>query len=515
MALQKFKTQITNNKTDSIKGLLVGVLVMGLGLLAIWPVVVNPARVANYGTDGELISWITNQTVQKVTGNFRRPEGQKYTIWDGNIFYPYRNVLGYSDLFMMAALWATLPVVITGNPAVTAGVGLVVGQLLTMGIAYWWWKEMTGERTGAMIAAVTLGWAQFHFEYQVHLQMWNMQYWLGAAYCFWKWMKTGRFGWGIGSAVLLGVQAWESVLPVYFAAAMMGTMAVFDIKFFRSNAKKIIIFMLLAGGIMAPPAMMYLRVSREFGYQRSIREAAHNGLSVDDTWSWFGNIGLVILVAVGVMKIIRHKRFNKDLRWMMVVAAVGYIMALGPVLKWQEKTVKVGRIFFPLPYTAAYYLVPGFGALRTPSRWIWLSGWAMCGVIALGFSEVNGRKSLVGIAGALVVATAGGVHLTRYIDLPQWDTAPAVYKWLAEQPGQVVLELPAGIENLEDERMMYSMWTKKTLINGTSGFSPPAAKGVKPDYIIVHQDECSRFRIQCNGEGKVVWQDLNTVVYKL
>ena len=519
------------------------IIVIFFAVASVWPVFKNLGTVGDFGTDGELIVWITNQTIQKVTGNFREFERGNFSIWSGNIFYPYNNILGYSDLFMISALWAIIPVIVTGNPAVTAGVGLLVGQILTMIISYFWFKEMSLNRWAAAVSAVAFGWAQVRWHYQVHLQMWNMQYFLGSAFCFWKFIKTNNFKWGIGGGILLGLQAWESLLPVYFGLSTTLIILISNNKFLMIKKfqylKRVFMVALTAITIMLPVILLYAGVSREFGVERSIREVAHNGLSVDDTWGWFGSIGIIALLILAIIQITNHKlqETNKDLKWLVGLAIFGYVMALGPTLKWGGQTVKLGNMPIPLPYVAAYYTVPGFKALRTPSRWIWLTGFAVSGMVAIGLSTSPLRrrnnsplhpslklregnfgdlfKKGLGVVGCLAVATLGGVSLAKYRVLPSPQEYPEVYKWIKNQPGEIVLELPRGIEALEHRRMFYSIWTGKTLINGSSGFNPPEIE-IKPDYIIVHLDEMqdTNSKIQTIG-GHVVYTDENAVVYKL
>ena len=185
---------------------------------------------------------------------------------------------------------------------------------------------------------------------------------------------------------MLGLQVWESLLPVYFSGLVLSAKCL-------GLRPKIQIKKMLAAGVIwaavaAVPLLAYWGVAWEFGYKRSIREAAHNGLSVDELGSIYESPGLYVLLAVAVLKI---KRVGQA-KWLAAVVVISAVMALGPVLKWGGKTVKVGgRIPIPLPYAAAYYTVAGFGELQTPSRWIWLSGWAASGLIALGLKNYNLR----------------------------------------------------------------------------------------------------------------------------
>ena len=156
-----------------------------------------------------------------------------------------------------------------------------------------------------------------------------------------------------------------------------------------------------------------------------------------------------------------------------------------------------------MPYAAAYYAGPGLGALRTTSRWMWLAGFGASGIIAIGLSGVSGKK--VGIFGALLVAVAGGTHLIKYQELPGPEEFPKVYKWLKDQPGSVILELPRGDENEELVRMYYSWMHDKKLVNGYLGFKPPEVD-TKIDYVIIHKND---------GEDVVIDNAIKQLEYNL
>jgi hypothetical protein len=124
---------------------------------------------------------------------------------------------------------------------------------------------------------------------------------------------------------------------------------------------------------------------------------------------------------------------------------------------------------------------------------------------------------------------------------------PAVYAWLRDQPGKVVIELPIfrwGSDNFsknEVYRMVYQTEHGKALVNGYSGFSPPdwealvariqkefptkellaEMKKMGVDYLIIHQDEYRLFKgTEINLDPSadqldLQYQEGDTLVYKL
>lgn len=504
-------------------------------------VVERPAQVVTETYDGVFLVWVLNQTIEKIPSSLNN-------IFEGNIFYPHKNVMAYSDLLVPSALLSALPVKITGQPQMATSVMLILGQILSLLVVYFWWLELSGSPWAAFLGSAALGLSQIRFTYYVHLQMWTMQWWLITSWMLWRFFKNGRV-WQLylGGAFLV-LQVWESLLPVFFIGVVGTILLAQNWDKLKGNWKHFIVVGLLVLGLSLPVVRAYWGVSREFDYQRPIREVAHFSASVDDLWGSFLAPGLYILFVAALVKIGKKSVLkDKKLVFLLALFAVGIIMFLGPALKWQGKTVKVfGDIPIPLPYALAYYLIPGFGALRTPSRWIWLSAWAASGAVALGFSKYKFRKvkELGLLLAAGVIAVFAGTHLKKVYEIPMVEEYPKIYKWLESQPGKVVIELPmytwgAGeIASREVYRMVFSLEHKKYLINGYSGFFPPEWERLAADlwtgfpsseledklkergvnYIIVHKDEYPEDKIRQIeewGSSRLIWEDEKTCVYRL
>jgi len=292
----------------------------------------------------------------------------------------------------------------------------------------------------------------------------------------------------------------------------------------------------------------YVEFIREFSYVRPIREVAHFSMSINHVRSHFFSpalFGLFVFsfVLVGYKKLKSDRNFN----WMILTTVTSFILSLGPVLKWKDKTFKIlGKFFIPLPYILLYYTIPGFQAMRTPSRWMVMVAFGMAGIITLAISKYKGRYRNVIISAALMVAIVGGTQINFK---PPIATAPSdfpkVYDWLMETDGDAILEYPMytwaspnyGLRNVF-LRMMYSLKHKKNLVNGSSGYMPPSRQkfigtinskfpeegvvdtltNMGVDYVIVHKDEIDNVtfrKIDKWGRQFIVYRDETDFVYKL
>ncbi len=506
------------------------IAILAIALWGVWGASVNMAGVPKIGYDGILLTWIFNQAAGNIAGFVSGGVGN---LFMGNIFYSYTNVLAYSDMHFLSALTGQIGVLMTSNFAGAFGFNMVFGQMATMMILYLFLTRfLKTSKVAALIAVTAFGLSQIRWQYQVHLQMWSMQYWLVGTWLMISGLEKKILWKTMLGAGVLGLQVWESLLPVYFAATLIIAYCVLHKT--KICKRQVLFGLCLFAVVSYLPAKAYWDVSREFSYQRSIRDAANGGMGLDELFTKFWSPGLMVLLIVTALRakyeILRTK--NRDVLWLVVVMIVGLILAMGPTLKWQGKTVKIaGRYPIPMPYAVLYYTVPGMNAFRTPSRWIWVFGFGATGLIGLGLTGTKKAK-LAGLMGCLVVAIAGGTRLEKWRPMPGTNSFPPVYKWLVNQPGKVVLEVPVYLwgehEQIEEYRMVYSLMHKKRLVNGFSGFTPPdfiknvaginnggylKMRGV--DYVIVHRDECKLMGLPCTIEGdenKIVWSDEKTVV---
>ena len=301
-----------------------------------------------------------------------------------------------------------------------------------------------------------------------------------------------------------------------------------------------------------PLINVYYGVSKEFNYQRSIRDAAHFSMGVNDLWGTYLSPGLYLLSAISIAFLVR-KRIRiastrgglAEMKWIWGLTLLGFVMALGPVLKIYGSTFKIfDKIFIPMPYGILYYLMPGFGSLRTPSRWMILFALGLSLVIATAFSKLKTKYRNIVFLVAIAIAIFGGARVSKAQMMPTREEYPKVYLWLKDQPGNVILELPiytAGPDNkyvAEMYRMLYSLEHKKTLVNGYSGFYPPyqkelakklilefpsekldnELKNMGVSMIIIHKREFNpenMEKIRLWGINKVVYEDDEALVYNL
>lgn len=507
-----------------------------MALYSLWPVVISIESVLPANHEDLVTVWVLNQTINKIPNNLT-------SIFQGNIFYPYKNTMAYSDLMIPSALVSYIPTKLTNEPVVAYNFALIFGQITTMVVVYFWFNEITKKRSLALLGSVLLGLAPFRIYFFGHLHMWTMQWWLIAAWMIWRFTKNKQLWQLYLAGLMTAIQTWESLQGVLFIMFTGAAILLPRIKYLVKKWKHLLVITSMYLVLVAPVLFTYWSVSRQFNYVRPIREVAHFSASLEQIWGVYSNPILYIFAAFCLLAIIRKKtKIDSNLRWLLIILFIGLIMSLGPALKINEKTFKIFSIPIPLPYAVAYYLIPGFKALRAPSRWLWLSTFASAGIVTLVLSKLKARLFLVSF---LIVATIiGGARLNEAFEVPGYDDYPAVYIWLKEQSAEAIIEIPTytwaqgSLAKNELYRMLYSIKHKKNLFNGYSGFSPAEHERLVHkirkefpsieleeklvnlgfSYVLIHKNEYEKDKldfIEAWGKDKIIWESEGEVVYQL
>ncbi len=360
-------------------------------------------------------------------------------------------------------------------------------------------QHVTKSFPAAILSAIIFVFGPLHAEFIVHLHVYLLAGLPLAILSLLKLSTTPltnvRATWCWWSMLWLAVlyQALNDPHTLYFTVASLGAVAI------STSSVRAWIRSVLRGQLAARSAAglaltsvlgcsliywsysHYLDVSQTFNYTRSIRDAAHISYSLNKLVS----LELLWMYFVCVMVWWRSRRkitqkfvFYSGVPW-LIMAILGITLSLGPVMKIDGQTLKLGPLFFPLPYALAYYIVPGFQAMRAATRWLVVANLGMAMIAAVGLAQSHLKPAKLWLVVGLI--TAGCWLLSRpFIQVyPVTQFAPSIYHQLARLPDGAVAEFPIfhwdmpPFSSLEAERLMYQTIHRHPLYNGITGFTPP------------------------------------------
>jgi hypothetical protein len=201
-----------------------------------------------------------------------------------------------------------------------------------------------------------------------------------------------------------------------------------------------------------------------------VRLSAHN--TAKPAFTIFG-VGFLILLVSFFKYVLKKKKETvpEDKNLFVYVTLLAWSLLLS-----------LGSSFIPLPFQWFYKNFPGFKGIRVPSRYAIFVIFATAVLAGYGIkllcAYLKRRQVKVWVSVALILfLNLEYLSLPRRIRfIPTGKDIPPTYHWLSERAGEAsIIELPFRYPIGKDSIYMYfSIFHKKRMVNGYSGFIPPA-----------------------------------------
>jgi hypothetical protein len=433
-------------------------------------------------------------------------------LFDGNIFYPERRTLAFSDAMIVPGLMAA--------PLIWAGVHQIVaynlvflsGFVLSGLFTFFFVRRLVGHTGAAIVAALVFGFSPYRFEHYSHLEL-QMSFWIPLGlWAFHRTLERGALRDGVLTGLAVALQALSSMYYGLFLVTFLVPVAAV---LWRTRRPPVAALgplaagALIAGVLVAPLALPFLQNRKLVGERPADHVEYYSAKPLDYLsahprsmmWGWMRGPNMperqlfpgalpVALAVVGLWPPLSATRLAYALALALVFdASLGFN---GFVYEWLYAYV--------LPYRG----------LRVPARFSVFVGFTLSVFAAYGVRRLTGRLRSAR-ARRLLVAALATLVLTelrpRLLLEPVWREPPPAYARL--EPGAVLAEFPAPTEprgSWFDTRYMYfSTFHWRRLLNGNSGFFPPSyvefmtkmqsfpgaeslayLKTRKVDYVVVH-----------------------------
>lgn len=505
-------------------------------------------------------------------------------LFDANIFFPHAHTLAYSDHFIGEALLAA-PLYWIAGAVPAYNLAWYAALILTAWGGYLWVRSLIGDEPAGEAAALVAG----AFCLLVpgkrtalsHLQVISLQ---GVPLALWCVQRLWRQPRWRTAAALSAAAVYAALCSWYTAAyaalllpmAGLGGLWIEGPKLDPGTRRKVLALgvaaLALGALVMAPIALPFRAVQREFAFERPVAELVATSLAPVDfisSWSWlhdgwlpagsgaggyFPGLLAVFLAVLGVLD--GRRREDRWPAFYAALAALFVLFSLGPRLAITD------RLVLPLPYALLYRFVPGFAALRNPYRAAFIASlllavpvgcgarrvilWARARLLVRQRWAVHPRLGPLGPVTWGVALLLSSVHLLEAWPGPQQveslPMAPSsAYTWLAAQPGSATLVWP--LPRPFDDNARYQLWTVGSwakLVNGHSGLYPPdfvdlygagagfpqprfvddLKEGFPVTHVLAHyglteDGATARSAAAANPELQEVWAEGDDVIYRL
>jgi hypothetical protein len=455
-------------------------LFIALAIVHTWPLATDPGHLTRHDNrDTMLNEWIVAWVAHQAP---RDP----LHLFDGNIFFPERYSLAYSE--------AMLPQAAMGAPLFFFGASPVLAYsiLLIAGFALSGWsmclviRSWTGDWSAGILSGVIYAFNAHVLTRIPHLQAQHAEFLPAALFALDALLSRP----GIRRALLLAMwavlQATTSVylLASTFFAIVAGILArprdwTGDrlIPFLRALA----VAAAVAGVALIPFLLPYYHANQNLGLTRSLSDAGMYSATWMDylstpsrlmfpLWSYrffFGTAlfpGVVGTALAGVAVIRGDVVRDRRARMCLAVGLAGVALSFGPKMPG---------------YAALYTIFPVLRAIRATARFGYLLTLAVAALAGFGIAAVR-RITPVRAWPALailLVAAASIESLVAPLGLTRFDGIPPIYSHVPRDSVTRVVEIPffgPASSQFHASYMLNSTANWRPIVNGYSGFQPPS-----------------------------------------
>ncbi len=507
----------------------IGALVIAfVTLVFFWPIV---TRINSYSEGGDAMfnAW----TLARDHNCILRNGCPSYA--DGNIFFPHKDSMLYSETQLSAGL-LTLPLhFINDNPIFSYNVWTILSFFFMGFFMYMLAKYLSkGHEFISITAGILFAYSPFRMAALSHLQNSSIFYLPLAFLLIFKFFETKKRGYLIGLFATLVLQFYASWYQMVYALIAVGILLA-GYGIFKLAKPKVVlkVFLVVCLAVIAtlPLAKSYAEFSKSSNASFSIQSQATYSASVldyvtpesgtllgkifyhfnptvhrnsynPDSHSYYGMILYALVVVLFVLAYKKRKRgvqFMRQYKLLIIfalIALAGVIISLGPVLKIRGSASYGGgtdgvRYAIVMPYIVVSKLLPQLAFMRALGRAGVLILFSLCCFLALVPAAVDkleyykrNRRLINGIVIALIIFELIPMHLMpmRTTSYNYNLSVPAVYRYVkaSDQVDNIIVlasdfDYP-GSETFPTwlpEVTMWSGYHNKNVYNGYSGYLPP------------------------------------------
>jgi hypothetical protein len=409
-------------------------------------------------------------------------------LFDGNIFYPARNTLTFSDAMLLQGTLAA-PLLWLGMAPILVYNLLLLGGMAASGFAMFVLaRHLVNARGPALVSGAIFTMAPYRIEHFMHLEL---QWAMWVPLTFWaihRTVETGSWGYGLVAGFCFALQTFSCVYyGGFLAITVVAFLAVLLVAYPRKVARalpRLAVGGLIAAAMVLPYALRYFQTASTIG-SRNLAEVTTYSATLmsylsspiqSARWGWTaGWGGPELRLFPGAMTIVltiaaTAFRPRRIVLVYFALAAISVELSMG----------LNGHL-----YTWLAGAVDAMHGFRSPSRFGIIAGSAFAMLAGFGAHVVCSLPTISRRVGTLVPAlgllwlvvidnaTRDMALMDLNVDPPQTREMYAAIRRFGPGP---VLELPiARLDRLPGREATYMYWSLmhwQPLVNGYSGYYP-------------------------------------------
>ncbi len=439
-----------------------------LSLFAVRPLLAGLGERIFVGPDPLHHMWIQNWLARHVTSPAQ--------LLDGNVFYPHPSSVLYSDLSLGTTVFLAPLAAFVDNPILLFNLGILIALTFGAWGFYSLTLVLTGNRVGAICAAILAAYGSHQLRSIYHLNMLTIGWLPIFLLALHKLLEGRSVRWslvaGVSYALLLQSSGYYAVAGALLALVF----AAWHWRLFREPRLVATVTLSVAvAGLLAAPyidAFLELRsregltrapgLSRKWSFQpeRDITSQSY----LHDSWLGRGGERLFPGILAPGLALLALLRRQRRAGLYALAAALLLVLSLGPELR-------VGESRIAMPYSWLF-AIPPFDGMRHPNTFAAVATYLLCVMAGMGWSTLGvarRRWAKTAVVALAIIETVGPPPQDRLAPVG----LPPVYESLLRlHPSGPILEVPF---TAPDQMLWATRRPEQRWVNGDAAFRPRLA----------------------------------------
>lgn len=211
-------------------------------------------------------------------------------LFDGNIFYPFHDVLAYQDSLLGLLPFAAPLLLLTGSPVATYNILFLLTFALCALGAYLLARLLTGDARAGLVAGLIYGFSAYRMVHLYHLNL-LCGMWISLVLLCWEQIRLGKRRYWPWLGLFYVLQALSSLYYAVFLALALLLLLALHLRRQSGAARRAAVRQLVppatatglaSAAVLLPFLLPYLRVEHALGSARGLGQAIYFSADLRD-----------------------------------------------------------------------------------------------------------------------------------------------------------------------------------------------------------------------------------------
>ncbi|MCJ7582363.1 MAG: discoidin domain-containing protein [Candidatus Aminicenantes bacterium] len=243
-----------------------------LALFQLLPLSLHPVDSVHDTGDPLLNTWIFSWVQKSLLS-------QPSQLFNGNIFYPSKNTISYSEHLLPQAILSLPIALLTGNPIFTYNCLFIFSYIFAAYAMFLLVRHLTRDYLSGIVAGIIFAFSTYHLDHTPQLQLLSSGFFVLSFYFLHRFFQEKKTKYSVLFAFFLMIQALACIYyGLFFISILLIALPLFILFHWKEIDRffllKLILPVLAAGAVLLLFSLPYISLLKNSGFSRNLAPGA-------------------------------------------------------------------------------------------------------------------------------------------------------------------------------------------------------------------------------------------------